>query len=118
MSDKLKVECFLEAIGDYVAARQDGDAAAMRKAAEEAVERFEALDDWQPIESAPTDELGEPFLVLLPGNSVADAVVLQVSVFEGRMYPDGKDGCIDWKDAITTATHWRPRPALPQTKEK
>lgn len=33
MSDKLKIECFLEAIGQYVAARQDGDAEAMRKAA-------------------------------------------------------------------------------------
>mgnify|MGYP001078801802 CR=1 FL=1 len=33
MSDKLKIECFLEAIGEYVAARQDGDTEAMKRAA-------------------------------------------------------------------------------------
>lgn len=58
------------------------------------------------------------FLVLLPKNAVADYVVLQVSWFEGRMYPDARDACIDWEDGITTATHWQPLPSPPHsTKE-
>lgn len=64
---------------------------------------------WQPIETAPTSE-EEPFLVLLPKNGVAPFVVLQVSRFEGRLYPDARDACIDWENGITTATHWMPTP--------
>jgi hypothetical protein len=63
---------------------------------------------WRPIEDAPKDEAYGSFMVLLPENDVTPFVELQVSVFEDRMYPDGKDSCIDWDDAITTATHWRP----------
>jgi len=39
---------------------------------------------------------------------VAPFVILQVSRFEGRLYPDARDACIDWEDGITTATHWMP----------
>jgi hypothetical protein len=67
---------------------------------------------WQLISTAPKDE-NDPFLVLLPGNDICKALAVQASNFEGRMYPDCKDGIIDWEDAITTATHWMPLPALP-----
>ena len=66
---------------------------------------------WQPIETAPKEECA-PFLVLLPKNDVAPFVVLQVCWFEGRMYPDARDACIDWEGGITTATHWMPTPAV------
>lgn len=66
-----------------------------------------AAREWQPIETKPEEGSGS-FLVLLPENGVADYVVLQVSIYEGRMYPDARDACIDWKDGITTATHWQP----------
>jgi hypothetical protein len=68
---------------------------------------------WQPIETAPTSE-EEPFLVLLPKNDVAPFVILQVSRFEGRLYPDALDACIDWENGVTTATHWMKCPALGQ----
>lgn len=71
------------------------------------------MSDWQPIETAPPEE-GVPFLVLLPKNDVAPFVILQVSWFEGRMYPDARNACIDWEDGITTATHWMPAPPLPR----
>lgn len=61
--------------------------------------------EWQPIETAPMDEK-ESFLVLRKGNDMADFLIVQVSVFEGRMYPDLMDGLIDWDDAVTDATHW------------
>lgn len=66
------------------------------------------LTGWQPIETAPKEEL-EPFLVFVPWDYIGDGVVIQVSMFEGRMWPDGKESCIDWNDAITNATHWMPR---------
>jgi len=68
--------------------------------------------EWQPISTAPKDGRFS-FLVLMPGNDVADFVVLQVSNFEGRMYADGKDAIIDYQDAITSATHWQPLPLPP-----
>lgn len=70
------------------------------------------VEGWREIESAPTSE-AEPFIVLLPGNSSADSIEMQVTRFEGEMYPDHLDNNVDWKDRITTATHWRPRTAPP-----
>jgi hypothetical protein len=75
------------------------------------------LSDWRPIKTAPTDEL-EPFLVLMPKNDVADFVIVQVSRFEGRLYPDALNGAIDWDDGITTATHWMPALKLPRAYRK
>lgn len=79
---------------------------------------FEAIEPylkreyrWLPIETAPKQET-EPFLVLLPKNSVCDGLVLQVSNFEGRMYADCADGMIDYSDAITSAVAWMPCPSL------
>lgn len=60
---------------------------------------------WQPIETAPTRE-DEPFLILRRG------VVIQVSWFEGRMYPDAREACVSWEDGITDAQAWMPLPLL------
>ncbi len=68
---------------------------------------------WRPIETAPKDG-GVSFLVLLPGNSMASQIVLQVSLFENRLYSDHADANIDWSDGITTATHWMPLPDAPR----
>lgn len=40
MTDKLKIECFLEALGNYLAAREDSDQEVMARAAAEAEERM------------------------------------------------------------------------------
>lgn len=71
------------------------------------------LTGWQPIETAPKEEL-EPFLVFVPWDYIGDGVVIQVSMFEGRMFPDGKESCIDWNNAIINATHWMPLPEAPK----
>lgn len=63
------------------------------------------MGDWKPIDSHPKNE-GHAFLVLLKGNDVCDSLAVQVSNFEGGIYPDHKDGLIDWDDRITDATHW------------
>lgn len=66
--------------------------------------------EWNAFENnveIPFDE-HEPFLVLLPGNDAAKFLIVQVSFFEGRMYPDAKDCIIDHSDEITNATHWKP----------
>lgn len=62
---------------------------------------------WMPIDTAPKDEATH-YLVRIPGNDICDALVLQVSNFEGGIYADCRDGLIDWTDRITTATHWMP----------
>jgi len=71
---------------------------------------------WRPISEAPKSE-HKPFLVQLPGNDMADYIVMQVSNFEGRMYPDARDGCIDWEDGITNAVAWRPLPEPMKTPQ-
>ena len=68
-----------------------------------------AAPAWRDIESAPTSE-DVSFLVLRRG------IVIQVSWFEGRLYPDARESCIDWEDGITDATHWMPLPAAPEKK--
>ena len=73
------------------------------------------VPQWLPIETAPTSE-DAPFMVFVPRDSIGDGVAVQVSMFEGRLYPDGKDSCIDWDDAITSATHWATRLENPITK--
>jgi hypothetical protein len=62
---------------------------------------------WNDIETAPKDE-ETPYLVLLPKNDVAPFLIVQVSNFEGRTYPDALNGLVDWEDAVTGATHWKP----------
>jgi hypothetical protein len=65
---------------------------------------------WQPIETAPTTE-SESFLILRRG------IVVQVSWFEGRLYPDAREACVDWHDGITDATHWAPPLPPPPSQE-
>ena len=43
---------------------------------------------------------GEPVLCLFDGNDVCDKLIMQCSLFEGRMYPDHLDGLIDYDDAV------------------
>ncbi len=68
---------------------------------------------WRSIRTAPKTE-DMPFLVLTPGNDVADFVILQVTRFEGVLYPDHLDGSLDFRDAVENATHWMPAPKLPR----
>lgn len=63
---------------------------------------------WRTIDSAPKDsDKSTPFLVLRRG------IVVQVSWFEGRLYPDARESCVDYADGITDATHWMPLPSPP-----
>lgn len=64
---------------------------------------------WRPIEEAPKDE-AVPFLILRPYEKIYCDVVIQVSFYQGRMYPDARGACIDWEDGIENATHFRPLP--------
>lgn len=68
-----------------------------------------AAPAWQPIEKAPKSE-STSFMVL------RKSVAIQVSWFEGRLYPDAREACIDWEDGIIDATHWMPLPPAPEEK--
>ena len=72
---------------------------------------------WQPIETAPTKE-DAPFLVMTPGNGVARFLILQVTRFEGELYPDHLDGAVSYSDRVTNATLWMPAPEVPDAAEK
>jgi len=61
--------------------------------------------NWRTIDTRPTEDC-KSFLVALPKNDMADYIILQVSNFEGNMYPDHLNGLIDWSDRVLTATHW------------
>ena len=75
------------------------------------------MSEWQPIKTAPKDEANS-FLVFVPVTKPVEDwdVIIQVSWFQGCLYPDSKQACIDLEDAITTATHWMPLPAAPDTQ--
>lgn len=60
---------------------------------------------FEPMETRPTEE-HRPFLVLRHGNSVADFLIQQVTVYEGQLYPDELNGAIDWDDRVTDAIGW------------
>lgn len=91
-------------------------AIAMAKAAIAALNTRSPIksEGWQPIETAPKEQ-AISFLVYRPkyGEKYTWASIIQVSIFEGRMYPDARDACIDWDDGIDNATHWMPLPAPP-----
>ena len=68
--------------------------------------------NWKTIESAPTDETVS-FLVFCKSKYLVP-VILQVSRFEGQLYPDAMEHCIDWDDRIKSATHWAELPEFPK----
>lgn len=61
---------------------------------------------WHPIETAPESE-DISFFIFRRG------IIIQASWYEGRLYPDARECCIDWDDGITDATHWMPIPKGP-----
>ena len=67
---------------------------------------------WQPIESAPKEE-GPSFLIRTHAFGGRETVIIQVSRFEERLYPDALGAAIDWESAITHAKYWMPLPAGP-----
>lgn len=77
--------------------------------------RADAVSLWQPIETAPKDE-AESFLIRRDDDLNA-VVIIQVSNFEGNMYPDALGGCIDFDDRITDAIDWQPLPTPPMTEQ-
>jgi hypothetical protein len=104
---------FMEKFGRVSPEVYDPWAAQMRTYALQAIASLKApaADGWMPIESAPTSE-AEPFLVLRHG------IAVQVSWFEGRLYPDALEACVDFDDGIADATHWMYRPQPPKETPK
>lgn len=82
-------------------------------------------DGWKPMSSAPQTE-HTPFLVYLPrtmagSREVNEPCIVQVSRFEGNLYPDAMQHVVDWSNRITSATAWRalpPPPAALEPKEQ
>lgn len=74
--------------------------------------RFKAMDQFPWRE-------GVPYLVLRHGNDAADFLVQQVQVFEGHLYPDALDFCVDWDDRVEDAVGWLPLDGIiaPETIE-
>lgn len=72
----------------------------------------EMVSGWRPIETAPQQD-DHSFLVLRNvGRGMTYA--MQVSRFEGEMYPDHLDSNVDYGDRVTDATHWQPLPEPPE----
>lgn len=66
---------------------------------------------WLPIETAPQQD-DHSFLVRRDvGRGMT--FTMQVSRFEGNMYPDHLDANVDWEDQVNDATHWMPLPEPP-----
>lgn len=74
------------------------------------------MSEWQPIETRPKDE-ATSFFVLWENEDNA-MVSVQVSNFEGNMYPDALGGNIDYSSRILpeNCTHWTP--LLPPPSKK
>lgn len=99
--------------GKYKGTEDGYTAAQMHDHFQAGVRAGAAGSQWRTIDSAPTSEK-EAYLVFVPLDDVGQGVQVQVTPFEGRLYPDGKDSCVDWNDAIMNATHWMPLPAAPK----
>lgn len=69
---------------------------------------------WRLKQGMPMDE-GVSFLVLWENDDNA-MVAVQVSWFQGDLYPDSLGSEADYDDRINLAhiTHWQPLPELPQ----
>jgi hypothetical protein len=70
------------------------------------------MGEWRLIDTAPKDEIGSFLIFTLCAGK--EPVVVQVSRFEGRLYPDFLGSAIDREDAMTRATHWMPLPPPPK----
>lgn len=70
---------------------------------------------WLPKDTMPEEE-GAPFLVLME-NDLDNKYVLQVSWFEGFLYPDHRGSSIDWDDRIRLheIDGWMPTPKRQHT---
>lgn len=64
---------------------------------------------WLPMESAPKDE-STPFLALVPVAGADKPVAIQVSNFQGDMYPDHLGNIVDFDDRVRTAVGWMSLP--------
>lgn len=71
------------------------------------------MSEWQTIETIPTDE-SKSFLVLWE-NDMNAWIVLQVSWFEGNLYPDHMGGMIDHDDVVEGYSHWMNCPNPPES---
>lgn len=73
---------------------------------------------WLPIETAPQQD-DYSFLVRRSPRGKNWTYTMQVSRFEGNMYPDHLDSNVDFDDRVTDATHWAPMlPAPAPSKEQ
>ena len=73
------------------------------------------VGQWRPIETAPKDEAYGGFLVRVPSEDGRALVVIQVSNFEGVMYPDIHGFNVDREDQVTKAVDWMPLPEGPKS---
>jgi len=73
---------------------------------------------WYDIECV-TEQEYVSYLVYVPRGAKYDYdCMVQVSNFEGRMYPDAMQSAVDWSDQVVGATHWKPLPEPPESEEK
>ena len=72
---------------------------------------------WRPVAHMPIKNDGLQFLIKRPYGSPINDVVIQVSPFESRLYPDARDACRDWEDGIENATQWQPLDTLQRMAE-
>lgn len=87
---------------------------------EQAIKAWNARAEpkWRPIETAPNRERIS-FLVFVPKKDGDEYdCVVQVSNFEGHMYPDFEQCNVDWGDRVVDATHWMPMSELENEEEK
>ena len=66
------------------------------------------LSEWNYMNTYPINVEAQPYLLLLPKNSVADFVIVQVSNYQSNAYPDHLDTNIDYDDRVdlTKALMW------------
>ncbi len=79
------------------------------------LEAERAENAWQSLGTMPNDRIESESFEILWENDMNDMVALQVSWFEGGLYPDHLGGSIDWNDRVTEHyTHWRPCREVPR----
>ncbi|MCK5612028.1 hypothetical protein KAR91_59710 [Candidatus Pacearchaeota archaeon] len=77
-------------------------------------ERLRKAQTWQPLITTPSNKKENyPFLVKTK-NDEGDLVALQVSWFEGNLYPDHLAFNIDYNDVVKDYIGWMPLPPVPK----